>query len=296
MTDLNLREYGVVHMKTKRWDKKRLMVGSLISACLLLLVGYMDRPIMKVDMEGMITVAHRGAANFAPENTISSFKKGLELEADFIECDVHLSKDGELIIIHDDTVDRTTNGRGLVKDFTLEQLKKLDAGTSFHRDFEGEPIITLNELLEEFYGKVGILIEIKNPTLYPGIEEKVVDLLSEYGDTQSIVIQSFNEQSMKKVHELNPELAIAVLVKTSIVPISIKKINELTSFATYINFNISNVNGRIVDNVHLHGGKVLVWSKTDPRLIEKASRYRVDGIITDFSSWPSLPPVYVADE
>ncbi|MEW9501108.1 glycerophosphodiester phosphodiesterase [Jeotgalibacillus marinus] len=282
-------------MKIK-WGKKRLMAGGLIGVCLLLLVGYMGQSIKRVDLEGMITVAHRGAANFAPENTMSSFQKGLDLGADFIEGDVHLSKDGELIVIHDESVDRTTNGKGLVKNFTLDELKKLDAGTSFHSDFEGEAIITLNELLEEFYGKIGILIEIKNPSLYPGIEEKVVEILDQYNDLQSIVVQSFSEHALKKIHELNPKLQIAVLIETSTTPISSKKLNDLTSFATYINFNISNLNKRMVDEIHQREGKVLVWSKTDPKLIQKAFRYGVDGIITDFSSWPYLPPVYVAEE
>jgi len=262
---------------------------------LLFLVGYIGQPIKEVELEGMITVAHRGASSYAPENTHAAFQKGLELGADFLECDVHLSSDGELVIIHDQRVDRTTNGKGLVNDFTLEELKNLDAGTSFHKDFQGEPIITLDELLEEFYGKVGILIEIKDPKVNLGIEEKVVELLEQYADLQSIVVQSFDISAMKRIHELNSDVQIAVLMKASFMPISSKYLDELTSFATYINFNIATLNKRVVEQIHQRDGKVLVWSKKDKRLIEKAVQYGVDGIITDFSRWPIEPPVFVVD-
>ena len=279
----------------RRWTRKKALTFVLISTCLIFLVGYIGQPIKKVELEGMISVAHRGASSFAPENTLAAFQKGIDLGADFLECDVHMSKDGELIIIHDETVNRTTNGSGLVRDFTLEELKQLDAGTRFHQDFAGESLITLNELLEQFYGKVGILIELKNPSFNIGIEEKVVELLEQYADLQSIVVQSFDVNSMKRIHELNSDVQIAVLMKTSILPISSKYLDELTSFATFINFNIATVNKRVVEQIHQRGGKVLVWSKKDQRLIQKAIRYGVDGIITDFSTWPVDPAVYMAE-
>ena len=244
----------------------------------------------------MVSVAHRGASGYAPENTHAAFEKGLELGADFLEFDVHLSKDGELVIIHDDKVDRTTNGSGFVKDFTLEELKKLDAGGKFHKDFKGEQIITLEELFDDFYGKIGLLIEIKKPEIYPGIEEKVVALLEEYNDISSVVVQSFNVESMRKMHKLLPELQIAVLMKSTAVLPSSKGIQDLTSFATFINFNVSYVNKRVVDQVHKHGGKVLVWSAKDLRSVNKAYQYGVDGIITDFSSWPSEDSIFLAKE
>ena len=194
--------------------QKKKLLFVFVSICMLLLVGYEARPFNHVEMNGMISVAHRGASNFAPENTQSAFRKALELGADFLECDVHLSKDGELIIMHDDKVDRTTNGSGYVKNFTLAELKELDAGGKFHASFAGEKIITLNELLDEFYGEVGLLIEIKKPSMYPGIEEKVVALLSEYKDLNSIIVQSFDIESMRKMNTLLPELEVALTDET----------------------------------------------------------------------------------
>ncbi len=276
--------------------KKKKLLFVFISICLLVLVGYEARPYNHVAMQGMISIAHRGAANFAPENTQSAFQKALELGADFLECDVHLSKDGELIIMHDDKVDRTTNGTGYVKNFTLAELKKLDAGKKFHASFAGEQIMTLDELIDEFYGKVGLLIEIKKPTMYPGIEEKVVALLSEYKNLNGIIIQSFDIESMRRMNTLLPEVEVALLMQPTIYNLSPQKIIDLTSFATYINFNVSYVNKRVINQIHNQGGKVLVWSTKNQGRVDRAYQYDVDGIITDFSIWPVEAPVQLVQD
>lgn len=276
--------------------RKKKLLFVFVSICMLLLVGYEARPFNHVEMNGMISVAHRGASNFAPENTQSAFRKALELGADFLECDVHLSKDGELIIMHDDKVDRTTNGSGYVKNFTLAELKELDAGGKFHSSFAGEKIITLNELLDEFYGETGLLIEIKKPSMYPGIEEQVVALLSEYKDLNSIIVQSFDIESMRKMNTLLPELEVALLIKPSIQSLSTQEIIDLTSFATYINFNVSYINKRVIEQIHNQGGKVLVWSTKNLGWVDKAYQYDVDGIITDFSIWPVEGPIQLVQE
>ena len=193
--------------------------------------------------------------------------------------------------MHDDKVDRTTNGSGYVKDFTLAELKELDAGGKFHSSFAGEKIITLNELLDEFYGETGLLIEIKKPAMYPGIEEKVVALLSEYKNLNGIIIQSFDIESMRKMTMLLPDLEVALLMKPSVQHLSSQKISDLTSFATYINFNVSYVNKHVIDQIHNQGRKVLVWSTKNQRWVDKAYQYNVDGIITDFSIWPVEGPI-----
>jgi glycerophosphoryl diester phosphodiesterase len=276
--------------------KKKKLLFVFIGICMLVLVGYESRPYNYAEMKGMIRIAHRRAANFAPEDTHSAFQKALELAADFLECDVHLSKDVELIIMHDDKVDRITNGTGYVKNFTLAELKELDVGGKFHASFAGEQIMTLNELLDEFYGKTGLLIEIKKPTMYPGIEEKVVALLSEYRDLNSIIVQSFDIESMRKLNTLLPEIEVALLMKPSIHNLSSQKIIDLTSFATYINFNVSYVNKRVIDQIHNQGGKVLVWSTKNQGWVDKAYQYDVDGIITDFSIWPVEAPIQLVQD
>src|SRR3981081_1641417 len=124
-------------------------------------------------------IGHRGAMGHCPENTFASFERGLELGADWIELDVHLSRDGALMVIHDETVDRTTNGSGLVQEHTLAELKELDAGAWFSPAYGGQRIPTLDEVLVWARARGTILdIEIKNaPVYYAGIEEKVVATL-----------------------------------------------------------------------------------------------------------------------
>lgn len=281
----------------KSRKKRFVKLIGLVSACMLLLVGYKEEyPLHYISVDEVLSVAHRGASGFAPENTRAAFQKGVALGADLLEFDVHLSKDGELIIIHDDKVDRTTDGQGFVSDFTLEQLKKFDAGGKFHEDFIGEQLMTLNEVMDQFYGHIGLLIEIKKSFMNVGIEEKVVEVLRQYADLSSVVVQSFDVESMRKIHKLLPELQIAILMKPSVFLPSSKKIQDLASFASYINFNVAYVNERIVSEVHKHGGKVFVWSIQDSKSADKAMQYGVDGMITDTLEWPLAKVVYMEDE
>ncbi|KIL53027.1 glycerophosphodiester phosphodiesterase [Jeotgalibacillus campisalis] len=278
------------------WKKTIVPAVSVIAICILFLAGHSMQSVKHVELEGMITVAHRGASGFAPENTQAAFQKGLELGADFLECDVQLTKDNELILIHDLHVDRTTDGQGRVRDYTLEELKRLDAGTSFHPSFAGETLITLDELLRDFYGKIGILIEVKNPAINKGIEEKIVELLEDYPDRKSIIVQSFDVNALKRIHELNKDIQLGVLINGSFIPMSTKYIDELASFATFINFNVTSLDKRTVDEIRKRDCKVLVWSKKDKRLIQKAILYGADGVITDFSRWPVDQEVYMEIE
>src|SRR5437660_7666970 len=104
----------------------------------------------------ILSVGHRGAAALEPENTIRSFRRAIELGCDFAECDVHLTRDGQLAVMHDAAVDRTTNGSGPISDFTMAELKQLDAG-------QGERVPTLDEVLETVRGRIKLLIELKGP-------------------------------------------------------------------------------------------------------------------------------------
>lgn len=121
----------------------------------------------------IMVIAHRGFSGQAPENTLASFQKAVELGSDMIELDVRFSKDGQVVVIHDDTIDRTTNGRGKVADYTLKELKQFDAGSWFAPQFSGERIPTLKEVLELVKGKVLVNIEIKDES--PG-QYKITDL------------------------------------------------------------------------------------------------------------------------
>src|SRR5438552_3727229 len=141
---------------------------------------------------------HRGNAAEFPENTLAAFTSALDLGVDVIECDVHLSADGALPVIHDHLLNRTTNGSGLVRDLTLAELKHLDAGSWRGAAFAGERIPALEEVLALARDRAGVAIEIKNlPLAYPGIERAVVEAVAAAGMRPHVVVISFDHRSVR---------------------------------------------------------------------------------------------------
>ena len=157
--------------------------------------------------------AHRGSSGTHPENTMEAFKAALEAGAEGIELDVQLTKDLIPVVIHDETLERTTNGSGWVRDHTLAQLQQLDAGSWFSPNFTGVKIPTLNDVLEWLVKTpLHLNIELKNGVVrYPGIEKIIVDLLNGFDLLDRIIISSFNHYSLVEVHNLNPSIETAIL-------------------------------------------------------------------------------------
>ncbi|WP_067727007.1 glycerophosphodiester phosphodiesterase [Oceanobacillus damuensis] len=247
------------------------------------------------EQQQMINVAHRGASGHAPENTMSAFEKGFEMKADYIEIDVQMSKDGELVLIHDTTLDRTTNGTGFVSDYTLEEIRELDAGSWFSEEYTGEKVPTFEEVLDAFRGKTGILIELKAPELYPGIEEKVAVALKERNmhgaQNNKIVIQSFNHESVKKSRELLPELPHAVLAGMSWENVTDEQLVEFATYSDYFNPNMNMVTTELVDRVHDAGMKIYPYTSRSPEEAYHLFSLNVDGIISDFPEHVYYHPV-----
>ena len=159
-----------------------------------------------------IVLGHRGASGYAPENTLEAFKLAMDMGADGFELDVHLSKDGELVVIHDETVDRTTDGTGFVGEMTLAELKALDA--SNHKEgYKGAKIPTLAEVYDLIRDTNHIVnVEIKTDNIfYPQLEEKVLALEKEKGMEGRIVYSSFNHYTVKKIRALAPDAQIGML-------------------------------------------------------------------------------------
>lgn len=164
-------------------------------------------------MTETLIFAHRGSKGTHPENTLAAFKEAIRLGVDGIELDVHLTRDGELAVIHDETVDRTTNGSGKVADFSLVELQNLDAGSWFSKEYTDEKIPTLNEVLDLLKDTNIILnVEIKNDVIpYDGIEEKVLAVLEDYQYKEKSIISSFNHYCLKEVNRLDPKIETAIL-------------------------------------------------------------------------------------
>lgn len=160
----------------------------------------------------VLNIAHRGASGLAPENTLAAFRKAVDIGADFVEFDVQLSKDGSVIILHDLTLDRTTDGTGAPGDYSLQELKQLDAGSSFSAEFKGEPLPTLDETLGYLKGKIKADIEIKVSTFNPVLVQKVIDLVRNHDFGRSCILTSFDHASIEEVKRLAPELKTGFII------------------------------------------------------------------------------------
>jgi glycerophosphoryl diester phosphodiesterase len=158
-------------------------------------------------------IGHRGAPDCAPENTMASFRQALAQGADLVELDVQMSADGQLVVIHDQTLERTTDGQGYVADAALAELQALDAGSWFSPEFAGERVPTLDEVLAWIKGKAGLVIEIKNgPVFYEGIEQKIVEALRQYDMIEQTLVVSFDHPCLYRLKGLCPELNTGILV------------------------------------------------------------------------------------
>ncbi|MFN1834517.1 glycerophosphodiester phosphodiesterase [Balneola sp. MJW-20] len=171
------------------------------------------------DGDKFIIIGHRGASAYAPENTMSAFRMAAEMGAEMIELDIVLSKDGVPVVIHDETLDRTTNAKGLVSDYTLEELKMLDAGSWFSDEFKGEAIPTLEEVLEWAKGRVSVNIEVKTEAVTDeaegGIESKALALVDKFGMREHVIFSSFDYRSASHIGALAPDVAKAILYEKS---------------------------------------------------------------------------------
>ena len=156
-----------------------------------------------------LVIAHRGFSSQAPENTLVAFRKAVELGCDMIELDIQFSKDKEVVVIHDDTLERTTNGKERLIDFTLADIKKLDAGSWVGPQFSGEKVPTLKEVLQQSKGKIPVNIEIKHPKdgqyNIEELAEKAVKEVKDAGMLSQVNFFSFNPYSLQKVRRIEPK-------------------------------------------------------------------------------------------
>ncbi len=145
-----------------------------------------------------MNIAHRGASSYAPENTFAAYDKALSMGVNHIEIDVHLTRDGHIVVIHDDAVDRTTNACGRVSDFTLSEIQALDAGSWFSPEYEGERIRSLGETLERYKDRLYFHIEIKAREIVGGLARRTIDMVRGYGLTDSVTLTSFHKEWLQE--------------------------------------------------------------------------------------------------
>jgi len=228
---------------------------------------------MKVDKSQILIIGHRGANKSEPENTLRSFKKAIELQADYIELDVQVSKDGEVVVIHGYEISELTGYNGYVEKMTLDELKQLDFG-------EGEKIPTLQEVIDLAQGQIGLQIEIK----VEEIGKKIIEMLREANFIESTIISSFIHNELLKIKKIEPKIKLGALLSERIsdsrdLTKATKRVIKKNLFAVHPHF--AGVDKELVDFAHNNNLKVNVWTVNERPDMERLIKLGVDGIITD---------------
>ncbi|GAA2295649.1 hydrolase [Nonomuraea roseoviolacea subsp. roseoviolacea] len=238
--------------------------------------------------ERPLAVAHRGASAYAPENTLAAFELAAEQGADLYELDVQETRDHRLVLMHDTTLARTTDAERVfpgrapwrVSGLSLAEIRKLDAGSWFGGDFAGERVPTLAETLSAMDGSgMGLLLEIKAPHLYPGIEARIAAELRRHPawlEPGRLVVQSFDWDSIRRFHALMPDVPVGLLGTPSV-----GRLAELSRFVDQINPPYQDITSDYVRRVHARGMRVLTWTVDDPAVMRRLLGHGVDGVISN---------------
>jgi len=225
-----------------------------------------------------LVIAHRGASADAPENTIAAFELALEQGADGIELDVHLSADEHPVVIHDFTLERTTDGAGPVSEHTVRELKRLDAGGWRDRRFRGQRVQTLQEVLERFRDRARFWVELKGGSaLYPGIEERVVSLLEIYDVVDRALVQSFDHEAIGRIRATSPEIRVGALVAQAPLDAGLFRPGAANAICPGAHLLTENMLAEI------RGADLecYVWTVNEPAQMDRLVGWGVNGIITD---------------
>lgn len=224
--------------------------------------------------------AHRGCSGTHPENTLAAFKAAAELPIDGVEFDVHLTKDGEAVVIHDEKVNRTTDGKGYVKDMTLSELRKLDCGSWFSDKWRGERIPTLDEVLEVFQQTSHrINIEIKSDIFpYDTLVNKVIDSAERHGMSERIIISSFNHEDIQKVCR-DTDVESAIL--TSQIFVDVYDYARVIG-TTRIHMSLPSAFRKMATDALRKGAIVYVYTVNSMEYASELQKVGVHGIFTDY--------------
>ena len=222
-----------------------------------------------------LIIAHRGASGEFPENTLPAFAGAIEAGAQMCELDVQLTKDGVAVVIHDETVDRTTDGAGPVAAMTLAEVRRLDAGAKFGAAFAGTRIPTLEEVLKLVHGRCPLNVELKSP----GVEREVCCLLHAHNRISDTIVSSFDWDALTAARHLESALGLGVLAEAK----------PEAMFETALRLHAASVNPRfdlvtppLVERAHRAGLKILVWTVDNVTDIKRLAALGVDGIMTNY--------------
>lgn len=228
-------------------------------------------------------LAHRGDSAHAPENTMAAFELALRQGADGFELDAKLSGDGQVVVIHDQTVDRTTQGSGRVREMKLAELRELDAGSHFDVAFKGELIPTLDEVFAAFGKETFINVELTNyASPFDALPEKVAELVKRHDLSQRILFSSFNPVALRRIHRLAPGTAIGLLAfKGGKGALARGRAGKVLVPYHSLHLNLADVTAQLIRRVHQAGDRVLVYTVNLADDMRRLFSMTVDGIISD---------------
>lgn len=228
-----------------------------------------------------MNIAHRGASTYAPENTFAAYDKALAMGVDHVELDVQFTSDGHIAVIHDDTVDRTTNGSGTVLEHTLAELRSLDAGSWFSPQYAGERIRSFGEILEHYKNRLYLHVEIKGKS--EGLSQRTADMIRGYGMVDSVTITSFQKVRLEETRSYAPEFPTGWLVPSGSTPWDKSVISQAGEMGlTQICFRADLATPEFVQHIHDEGFEARAWGVSNEELMRRAVDAGADGMTLNF--------------
>lgn len=228
-------------------------------------------------MKQFINYAHRGASAYVPENTMVAFKKALEMGADGIELDLQETKDKKIVIFHDEIIDKKSNGKGRIKDYTYEELYNLDFGSWFSNEYKGEHIVLFEDFAKEFLKKdLVFAIELKDI----GYEQEVLNIIKEYSNINNIYITSFKYEVLNNIRKIDKNIKISWLIKEKINKENINKLLKIN--ANQICPKATKVTSKDIALANSNGIGVRLWGVKDEEIMGKVYTLNTEGMTVDF--------------
>ena len=273
------------------------MKKGLLLTCLLIMSGCTQLSVQRAPLptDDFLVIAHRGASAYAPDHTLAAYEMAVQMDADYIELDLQLTKDGKLVALHDAVISFQDADR-TVADITFDELKLYSPGEEFNVEnpryasvaYEDLRVVGLDDILQHFGNTVNYYIEIKSPNSYPCIESELLHQLREHGlldtdaDMPKVIIQSFDEDSLKKVFAMEPTIPLIKLYSfDKNAHVSKKELGELVKYASGIGVNGEKVTKKLVESLHNKGLDVHAFTVNDEKLIRTLMSRGVDGVFTD---------------
>ena len=252
---------------------------------------FQSTDISKTDKNCVLVIAHRGASGYAPENTLASFSKAIEMNADILELDVHLTSDDSVMVMHDYNVKRTTNGKGEIESMSFDEIRKLDAGSWFDAKYKDEKVPTLNEVLALVNGRKKVLIELKWPAkgIYKDLVERVIQVIHQYHAESWVILQSFETIYLKQLSEVAPNLIQQQLLfgKSGLLPIYFDRTIQFGKFrpqkkAASVNIFYIYITPSLIKDMHKMGKQVYGFAPSKESDMCKLIHMEIDGMITNY--------------